>query len=74
MLHTVAWPRGMGPDLDEDYVKRLHAAALRARASGFDGVADAIEEILRREMGDDDVAPPAANEAGPPHSEKPNGD
>ncbi|MEO1239042.1 MAG: hypothetical protein AAFW64_05155 [Pseudomonadota bacterium] len=52
-------------------MKRLHAAALRARASGFDGVADAIEEILRREMGDDEVAPPAANDAGPPRSAKP---
>ncbi|MDJ1007378.1 MAG: hypothetical protein QNJ13_06080 [Paracoccaceae bacterium] len=28
----------------------MHAAALRARASGFTGTAEAIEEILNREL------------------------
>lgn len=42
--------RGVGPDLDNEFVNRLHAAALRARASGFDGIAEAIEEILEREL------------------------
>ena len=46
--------------MDDDFVKRLHAAALRARASGFDGVANAIEEILRDEVG------PAAQELSRP--------
>ncbi len=36
--------------MDEDFIERLHAAALRARASGFEGVAEAIEEILKREL------------------------
>lgn len=45
----------MGPDLDNEFLNRLHAAALRARASGFEGIAEAIEAILERELKRHDV-------------------
>ena len=34
----------------EDFLARLEAAALRARGSGFEGTAAAIEDILRAEL------------------------
>lgn len=35
---------------EEDFLERLKAAALRARGSGFEGTAAAIEDILRGEL------------------------
>lgn len=35
---------------DDDFLARLQAAALRARASGFDATATAIEEIIAVEF------------------------
>lgn len=36
--------------MDSDFLRRLHAYAVRARASGFDAVADSLEEIIRDEL------------------------
>jgi len=51
---------------EEDFLSRLRSAALRARASGFDGTAAAIEDILREEIERRAGAAQPADERGTP--------
>lgn len=51
---------------EEDFLARLEAAALRARGSGFEGTAAAIEDILRVELAREARSTGAADDEQPP--------
>ena len=54
---------------EEDFLSRLRSAALRARASGFDGTAAAIEDILREEIERRAGAARPSDERGAPRTD-----